>query len=161
MYVRVIEAVLSLYILFIVSSFFILCFFDFMFVKHNESTLFHLGGFGLLPLSLFCSLFSGLSSTIVAYMICIIKSGIYKDGFNVIYTRGVAYCCPSWCTLSISFITSLFVGIIWLDHWRGAQGGALAFVEKKTVVVEADAGATSDGSSEVSKERVTTPEPKI
>lgn len=44
---------------------------------------------------------------------------------------------------------------------RGAHCGALPFVEKKTVVLEADAETKSGGSSEVSKERMTTPEPKV
>lgn len=161
MYVPAIRAVLSFNILFIVSSFFILCAFIYMFIKHNEFALSHKGWFGLLLLSLFCSLFSGISSTIVACMITIIKSGTYKDGFNVVYTTGSAYSGLSWCAFSISFITSMIVGIMWLNHWRGAHHGISPLVEKETITMEASTETASDVSSKVSKDQVIATEQKV
>lgn len=162
MYVPAIKAVLACNILFIISSFFILCFFIFMFIKHNEFALSHLGWFGLLLLSLFCSLFSGLASTIVACMITIIKSGTYRDKFNVIYTTGSAYYGLSWCAFSLSFVTSMIVGLMWLGHWRGTHHGTLPFIEKEEkVIVEASTETASDASSKVSKDHMITSEQKV
>lgn len=161
MYAPAIKAVLSFNILFIISSFFILCFFIYMFIKHNEFALPHLGWFGLLLLSLCCSLFSGLSATIVACMVTIIKSGTYKDKFNVVYTTGGAYYGLSWCAFSISFITSMIVGLMWLGHWRGIHHGALPFVDKEEVIMEASTETASDSSSKVSKDHVITSEQKV
>lgn len=87
--------------------------------------------FGLLLSSLLCSLFYGLSSSIVACMICIIKSDTNKKGFNVIYTRGASYSYPSLCTFSIPFITSLFVGIRWLHHWERCLSWCIAICWKE------------------------------
>lgn len=161
MYVPAIRAVLSFNILFIISSFFILCFFIYMFIKHNEFALSHLGWSGLLLLSLFCSLFSGLAATIVACMISIIKSGTYKDKFNVVYTTGSAYCGLSWCAFSISFITSMIVGVMWLGHWRDIHHGTLPFVEKEKDIVGASTETASDASSKVSKDHMITSEQKV
>lgn len=126
MYIRAIKTVLSLNILFIVSSFSILCFCIFMFTNTMNLPYFIRECFGLLLSSLFCSLFYGLSSSIVACMIHIIKSDTNKKGFNVIYTRGASYSYPSLCTFSIPFIISLFVGIRWLHHWERCLSWCIA-----------------------------------
>lgn len=162
-YVPAIKAVLACNIIYIVSSFCIMCFFIFMLVKHNEFALSHKGWFGLMALSLFCPLFSGLAATIVACMITIIKSGTYKDKFNVVYTSGSAYSGLSWCAFSISFVTSMIVGVMWLNHWRGAHDGHLPFPSEKheSTTVEATAEISSSASSKVSKNEITAGEEKV
>lgn len=165
MYVPAIKAVLAFNIMFIVVSFGILLFFIYMLVKNNEFALSHWGWFGLLSLSLCCSLFSGLAATIVACMITIIKSGTKKDAFNVVYTTGKAYCGLSWTGFTVTFVTSLIVGVMWLNHWRGAHDGTLPFLKKNgndDVIVEAAGETSSSASSKVSKNGgVVTSEEKV
>lgn len=161
MYVPAVKAVLAFNILFIVSSFAIMLFFIFMAIKDNAFSLSHWGWFGLLTCSLACSLFSGLAATIVSTMITIIKSGTAHDKFNVDYTTGPAYCGLTWCAFSITFITSLIVGYMWLLHWKGAHNGSLPFIGGKTAAVEPQHFESDSTSEKVSKSNVITHEEKV
>lgn len=162
MYVPAVRAVLAFNILFIVSSFAIMLFFIFMTVKDAAFSLSHFGWFGLLTCSLACSLFSGLAATIVSCMITIIKSGTAHDKFNVVYTTGKAYCGLTWCAFTITFVTSLIVGYMWLLHWKGAHNGSLPFIGGNSKDVEHQQFAESDSTSEkVSKSNIVAQEEKV
>lgn len=161
MYVPAIRSVLAFNILYIISSFSIMCYFIYMFIKHHEFALSHRGWFILMSLSLFCPLFSGVSATIVSVITTVIKSGTYKDRYNVIYKSGSAYSGLSWCAFAGSFVASMIVGVMWLNHWRGAHDGHLPFPDNKhesTTVVEVNA---EDSSSSTSKNEINATEEKV
>lgn len=163
MYVPAIKAVLACNIIYIVSSFSIMCYFIYMFIRHHEFALSHRGWFILMALSLFCPLFSGISATIVAVITTVIKSGTYKDRYNVVYTSGSAYSGLSWCAFAISFVTSMIVGVMWLNHWKGAHDGHLPFPEHKheSTIVEVNHDISSSASSKASKNEINAIEEKV
>ncbi|CCK69060.1 Ina1p KNAG_0B06310 [Huiozyma naganishii CBS 8797] len=158
MYVPAVKAVLAMNLLFIISTFAITMFFIYMFVKVGSFSLTHRGWFILMALSLFCPLFSGLGATIVAAMITMIKSGTKHDRYNVVYTRGVTYSGLTWSAFTLTFITSMIVGLMWLNHWKAEHN---PFAHQEPNAESTEGSGDSDTSSKISKNNVTNVAEKV
>lgn len=106
-YVPSIKAVLSMNILSIVFSFFVMITLGLLFWLRWSSK--RIAWITVILLSMSTTLFLGLSSTVLAVVIEIIKSGTYDDDYGVIFTTGVSYAAMLWCSFGLMVIVSIIL----------------------------------------------------
>lgn len=104
------------------------------------------------------ALFSGLSATIVAIAIEIIKHGTDKDNYGVVYSRGGVYSGLTWSAFAFSSVLTVGVIYIWWNTTRpsmaqypGSSSGSVSTIEdidaeKLPVTIDVQPSVTVDES---------------
>ncbi|KAL3241174.1 Ina1p RNJ42_03266 [Nakaseomyces bracarensis] len=122
-YVPAIRASLSMNLLCIIISFFLLCYTIYLVVVNKVMS--HKKWALLCFLSMNSALFSGLGGTIISAMIQIIKGGTHDDAYGVVFDHNSSMLGLLWCGFTVAFLPFATIVLFWFNYWRQTKNGAV------------------------------------
>lgn len=129
-YVPAIRASLSMNLLAIIVSFFLMCYAIFLLVSKNAMT--HMKWCILFFLTMNSALFSGLGGTIISAMINIIKSGTHDDKYGVVFDDNSSILGLLWCAFTVAFLSYVAATLSWFQFWRENKNKPVTYLSSGT-----------------------------